>query len=151
MRTLAQDSRGTSRILGLHRGGRVVAALGIAVLLSMVLSAPSVAAPAGCAGKPGSPDRAALLQYCPKEPRSAPSGGAGGEAGFLPEKPASSSTGSDEKTQAAAKSDDPELPLTDYPSSDGINLLLLVVILIALGLAVAYGARRWRRGRPQAS
>jgi hypothetical protein len=123
------------------------------VLASAAIPALSFAAKpnANCAGKPGSPDRAALLQYCPKDARSG-SGAPGAASGQATPAPA---TGQQAKGSGGKSSggggDKPDLPLTNYPSSGGVNVLLLVLLLVALAGAVAYGARRWRRSRPQPS
>jgi LPXTG-motif cell wall-anchored protein len=51
----------------------------------------------------------------------------------------------------SVKADKPQVPLTSYPSTGGVNLMLILLILLAAGLGIAYGARRWRRSRAQAS
>jgi LPXTG-motif cell wall-anchored protein len=152
MRKLAQDRGGTRRIrVVLSRSMTIALAVGvIATVLSAVPATVSAAGQVGCGGKPGSPDRAALLQYCPKTARStSPDGTA------TPAAPQSSistpGSGSAQHKHAAAKGDDPQLPLTNYPSTGGINLMLVLLIVFALALAIAYGARRWRRSRAQAS
>jgi hypothetical protein len=156
MRRLAQDSGGTSRIARLRAPapGPLAAVVTLIFGLIAALPAGAPAAPAGCAGKPGTPDRAALLQYCPKTAKSGSGSGApgGGTSTAGGQGAQSGSTAGEGKHHAtAAKTDKPDVPLTNYPSSGGINLLLLLLLLLALGLAVAYGARRWRRSRPQAS
>jgi LPXTG-motif cell wall-anchored protein len=152
MRRLAQDRGGTRRIrvLPFRRVALALAAGVIAASLSAVPASVSAAGPAGCAGKPGSPDRAALLQYCPKESRSTSPEATG--SGAVGQPPSTAATGSGtQKHQASAKTDKPQLPLTNYPSTGGINLMLVLLIAFALALAIAYGARRWRRGRTQTS
>jgi hypothetical protein len=132
------------------RRARLAAAFAVATALSVVLTAASAAAPAGCAGKPGSPDRSALLQYCPKEATSGSSvGGTAGGAGPTASTPASGQ--GHHADGNAGGTDKSQLPLTNYPSTGGINLMLLLLILLAVGVGIAYGARRWRRSRAQAS
>jgi hypothetical protein len=123
----------------------------IAASIPAILASSAAAGPAGCAGKPGSPDRSALLQYCPKKSGSNSADGTSGAA-TASQTPSTPATGSGQgKHTADAKSGKSQLPLTDYPSSGGINLMLLLLILLAAGFGIAYGARRWRRGRAQAS
>jgi hypothetical protein len=138
------------------RSAALAIAIG-AVALFGLLPSPSLAAQAGCGGKPGKPDNAALLQYCP-EHKGATGGGEGGGTGVgggsslgptsAKSAPSAASAHHAKSKQTGSHS---EIPLTDYPSSGGINLLLILLIVIALGAAVAYGARRWRRSRPQTS
>jgi hypothetical protein len=136
-----------------HRGGaarRIAAALcSFLLLLAVFAQASPARSPAGCTGKPGSPDRGALKQYCPSEVKkkaapaapAAPSTGTGsGSSGT-----AEASGPSDGDSSASPKTSGPKIPLTDYPSSGGVNALLFA-LLVAIAVAVAYGARRWRRG-----
>ncbi len=132
-------------------------AVRMGVALALALAIPALVAAgaaakggANCAGKPGSPDRAALLQYCPKGAKSG-SGAAPlpGQPGYTP--PAAGGEQAKGKANHHAATDKPTLPATSYPSSGGVNLLVLILVLLALGGAVTYGARRWRRSRPQPS
>jgi hypothetical protein len=154
MRRLGQDRGETRRIIRAVFPDRLrlipLLALALAVLTASAGTAIAAKPPAGCGGKPGTPDRAALLQYCPKQARSGSGApGAAGQAAPPPSTGQPANGGG--KPNAAGRGDKPDLPLTNYPSSGGINVLLLILILIALAGAVAYGARRWRRSRPQPS
>jgi hypothetical protein len=123
----------------------------------LVLAAFSQASPArlttGCTGKPGSPDRGAVHQYCPSEVKkkvapaapAAPSTGTGNGSGGTAE----ASGPSDGDSPTSPKTSGQKIPLTDYPSSGGVNALLFA-LLVAIAVAVAFGARRWRRGSAQA-
>lgn len=117
----------------------------------LLASAPATAA-TSCAGNPGSPDQAAVLQYCPKHARGSSHVGAGGVGSTSDAQTPSSSptTRTNPRTAATARagSDQTDVPVLGYPSSDGLNLLLLAVLLAAAASAAAYGTRRWRRRRP---
>jgi hypothetical protein len=128
-----------------------IAAVGLgAMTLLFVFSSASLAAQAGCAGKPGSPDHAALLQYCPQHDRGTGTGSSAGPiAAEIP--PSAPTVAAAHHAKNKHSGSHAEVPLTSYPSSGGINLLLLVLLLIALGAGITYGTRRWRRSRPQAS
>jgi hypothetical protein len=154
MRRPPQDRAALCGTNPLLRVAAMALALSAMTVLSLFSSA-SLAAQAGCAGKPGSPDHAALLQYCPEHEKKAGSGGSGSSAlgatppGTPPGAAAAPAAAAHQKTHHVGSHTD--IPLTSYPSSGGINLLLILLIAVALGAAVAYGARRWRRSRPQTS
>jgi hypothetical protein len=135
------------------RGTRVLLVAGLIAALSGFGASGAAAAkgPANCGGKPGSPENAALLQYCPKGAKSGSGAPAaiGQPTNTAPGPPAGQAAKGKASHQVAT--DKPSLPLTNYPSSGGINALILVLVLVALGGTVAYGARRWRRSRPQPS
>jgi hypothetical protein len=152
MRRRAQDRGATCGRAPVGGAGlfRLAAVLGGTLALVGWVPYASAAAPAGCAGKPGSPDRGALLQYCPQQANSSPSAG-GTSTGTGTGGAGASSSPSGKHSGADGGSGKSQVPLTSYPSTGGINLMLIGLIVVALGLGVAFGARRWRRGRPQVS
>lgn len=155
MRRPGQDRGGTRRIPALRVGGarRILPVLALFVaFLAVAGSASAAKGPANCGGKPGSPDNAALLQYCPKGPKSGSGAAVPGQPASTTRPPGSGGQQANgEASHRAASTDKPSLPLTSYPSSGGVNVLLLILALLAVGGGVAYGARRWRRSRPQPS
>jgi hypothetical protein len=106
-----------------------------------------------CSGKPGSPAQGAVAQYCPSEvKKTAPSTDSGGDSGGAAETvgTGAGSAGSDgDGPGGSPEKAGPEIPLTDYPSSSGVNALL-IALLVAIAIALAYGARRWRRRSAEA-
>jgi hypothetical protein len=139
-----------------HRGGaarRIAAAVCAFLLLLAIFAVASAAgSTAGCGGKPGSPNRGAVHQYCPSEvkkaapaPSTGTSGDSKGTAEVVAPAPGSDGDGPGGAPGGAPEKAGPQIPLTDYPSSGGVNALLIAV-LIAIAIGVAYGARRWRRG-----
>lgn len=133
-----------------HRGGEgrqrrltslLCTALATTLLLSVVPAAD--AAGSGCAGKPGGKNKGAAFQYCPKETartgesESAPTSGSGvGTQG--------ASTSEKNRGDGTKISVGPEVPLLGYPSTSGLNALL-VALLIGAGAMGAYlGFRRLR-------
>jgi hypothetical protein len=134
----------------LRTGAAALALAAITVLLAF--PSVSLAAQAGCGGKPGSKDHAALLQYCPEHKHHHQSGAAPTATGVPPAAtPPTAAAVHHAKAKTKETGSRTEIPLTGYPSSTGINLLLILLVLVAIGAAVAYGARRWRRSRPQTS
>jgi hypothetical protein len=152
MRRPPQDRGGTCGAVapGARRGGKLFGVIAALVLLGLALAAPA-SAQRGCAGKPGDPDRAALLQYCPYEAK--PSGGspAGTAAGVTGSGAAAGPSPETKLASEGSGSDEAELPFSDYPSTAGINVLLLLLAALVLALAAAYGVRRWRRTHPPSS
>jgi hypothetical protein len=127
-------------------------AVGLATsLLLLAAFAQSSAAQSkgACAIKPGDPDRGAILQYCPAQVKKAQPEAVGTTAGG----PGGTTTGGalppGGSPSESSKDGGAEIPLTDYPSSGGVNALL-IVLLVAIAISVAYGARRWRRGSAEA-
>jgi LPXTG-motif cell wall-anchored protein len=168
MRRPPQD-RGATRSSAprhLPHPARGAAGLAAVAALILVLAAPA-AAQRGCAGKPGGPDQGAVFQYCPHQGKaphksggmgSAGSAGSGAAEGVAAGGATAGATTGKAKAnakllsnRAAGGSGEAQLPLSDYPSTGGINLLVLLLAVLALALAVAYGARRWRRSHPPAS
>jgi hypothetical protein len=140
-----------------HRGGapgRLAATLCAFLLLLAVFAQVSAArSQAACGGKPGSPNRGAVLQYCPsqvKKPiRSTDRTGNSGGTTTTEAAAVGTTSGGGGSSGPVEEKPGPEIPLTDYPSSGGVNALLFA-LLVAIAVAVAFGARRWRRGSAQA-
>jgi hypothetical protein len=133
-----------------HRGGaarRIGAALCAFLLLLAVFAQVTAARPNDpCGGKPGSPARGAVAQYCPSEVKktTAPSTDSGGDSGGAAETVGTGAGSDGDGPGGSAEKAGAEIPLTDYPSSGGVNALL-IALLVAIAIALAYGARRWRR------
>jgi hypothetical protein len=104
-----------------------------------------------CGGKPGSPDRGAVFQYCPSEVKKPiPSTGVTGGGPSETTETVATAPGSDgDGPGGSQEKPGPEIPLTNYPSSSGVNALL-IALLVAIAIALAYGARRWRRRSAEA-
>jgi hypothetical protein len=94
-----------------------------------------------------------VLQYCPsqvKKPiRSTDRTGNSGGATTTEAAAVGTTSGGVGSSGPVEEKPGPEIPLTDYPSSGGVNALLFA-LLVAIAVAVAFGARRWRRGSAQA-
>lgn len=125
----------------------IAVAAATAVTLFSLGPATAAAAPSGrgCDRPAGSPEEAAVLQYCPrKAPQErerenravAPvTGGSGGDG-----------------TAAPAGGDRPDadtstLPLLGYPASDGINAIVWILLAIAALVAAREVYRRYLAGR----
>jgi hypothetical protein len=129
-----------------------VALCAFLLLLAVFAQASSARSRAGCGGEPGSPDRGAVFQYCPSEvKKAAPSTGTGtgGGSGDAAEPVALAPRADSDDGPGGSPDAGPKIPLTDYPSSGGVNALL-IALLLAIAIAVAYGARRRRRGSAEA-
>jgi LPXTG-motif cell wall-anchored protein len=162
MRRVPQDRGATRRgaTLRLPHSARASAVLAATVGSVLILAATPAAGQNGCAGKPGGPDQAAIYQYCPNhgkkdkpdrvsEAGSPESAGSPAQSGSPPS--SGNGTGNAGKQQVEIASGKTKLPLSDYPSTGGINFLVILLAALALAIAVAYGARRWRRSRQAAS
>jgi len=122
----------------------VIAVTATAVLISLIPAA-AVAAPGtrGCDRPAGSPEEAAVLQYCPrKTPQRreranravTPVGGAGGDGPASPASP-------------APKVDTSTLPLLDYPASDGLSAIVWILLAIIALIAARELYRRYLADR----
>jgi len=118
------------------------ACAGIAALA--IFASTASAAPAGaCSGKPGGPDRGAAAQYCPKEPtRADRDGSAAGLPADLGDPGQGRPQG--QAREADSGADVQELPLLDYPSTSGLNALLIILLLAGIGFGALMGWRRFR-------
>jgi hypothetical protein len=76
--------------------------------------------------------------------KTAPSTDSGGDSGGTAATVGTGSGSDGDGPSGSQEKPGAEIPLTDYPSSSGVNALL-IALLVAIAIALAYGARRWRR------
>jgi hypothetical protein len=145
-----------------HRPGaawRITLGLGAFLLLLGVFAPPSAArSTESCGPKPGNPALGAVTQYCPSEVKEAavkkaaptpdPETDPSDSSQSVAAAPGGGGSGGDGPAEPAGKTG-PEIPLTNYPTSGGVNAVL-IALLIAIAIVVAYGAGRARRGSAQA-
>ena len=106
---------------------------------------PSADARASCAPKPGEKQKGAAFQYCPKEVKrtgeqDGVTTGTAGSAGPGQGQGQGQATNNPNGTADAG----PNLPLLGYPSTSGVNALL-IILLLGVGATGALGVHRWRQ------
>ncbi|MGH2924068.1 MAG: hypothetical protein ACRDKH_08585 [Solirubrobacterales bacterium] len=151
---MGQDRASRPRSLPVTSGIWIVlaaAAVAITLIPAAAAGAPAVR---GCDRPAGSPEEAAVLQYCPRESpqereranRAVPAVGAGEDGSASPA-----------ARERSPDVDTSTLPLLDYPASDGVSVIFWILIAIAAliaarelyrrYLAERIGARRAAQGR----
>lgn len=137
----------TGRLDRQHR--HHIAATGVA--LAAALSGGGVtavqAAEPGCGAKPGGKDQGAALQYCPKEVARAPrNGGLAASPGAAAATTDGRAVEKDARRKTAETESGPtaEIPLLGYPSTGGINALLLALLIGGVAMGAYLGYRRLR-------